>query len=72
MFNEHNMYFQISTNNEKITQCTKKSVVLSIALVRSGTSLPVVREITLKKTYNFIIKSEMCKRYIDGHRKIKT
>ena len=51
-----------STNNEKITQCTQKSVVLSIALVRRGTNLPVVREITLIKRYNFIINERLVTR----------
>ena len=51
---------QISTNNEKILP---KFNVLSIALARLGTILPVIRETTCIKT-NFIIKFEMYKRSI--------
>ena len=53
---------QISTNHEKIIL---KLFVLSVALARTGTILPGIREITpkkkWKKTYNFRIKWEFCK-----------
>ena len=38
--------------------------VLFVALARTGTILPVVRERYTIKTYNFRIKSGMCKRSI--------
>ena len=38
-----------------------KLFVLSVALARTATILPVVSEITRLKTYNIRIKSEMCK-----------
>ena len=45
-----------------------KFLVLSIVLVQNGTILPEVRETTHKKTYNFKIKSGMCKWCIDNSR----
>ena len=44
--------------------CLLKLFVLYLALARTGTSLSVVREITLIKTNIVMIKSRMGKRYI--------
>jgi hypothetical protein len=42
--------------------------IFSVALARTGAILPIVREITHIKTYNFRIKSRMCKK-VYCHRK---
>ena len=58
------MIFKVSNRSTKYEKITLKFVILSIAFARLGTILPVVREITLMKTYNFRIKSGMYKRCI--------
>ena len=63
---------QISTNYQTIiyTNCLSFLLlllfVLSVALAIQGTSFPVEREITPIKTYNILIKSGICKRFIRG------
>ena len=52
---------KISTKYEKIIL---KLFVLDIALATQGTSLSVIREITLTTMRNFRIKSGMCQRFI--------
>jgi len=63
-FSENNISLQISTDSKKIIFKLFKLFALSIVLTRTDISLFVVRGITpikTNKTYNFTIKSGICK-----------
>ena len=57
----------MNSNKFKYAKYYEKTIpkffVISIALASQGTILPCIKEITCIKTYNFRMKSGMCKQF---------